>query len=234
MNQDTNIEKPLSETARSEPTAAAALVQVNNQTIRRASSLPESKTGTLSYGSVDPTTRVIRKRHHSWPVSPRDDGLRDKTPLPQIRRPSLLSRFTSHLPVLVLGIFTSAWVAFTIFFAYNCSLEVPLSQKLIFSKPGNTILTIAILSQFTITLIAQLTNNVLETVRWALASKQGIPALSFFALGNPTTYLGVLMISLHRFKKRLPGSRPQRHTFVTLPEIWGIQRYDLIREPTLT
>jgi hypothetical protein len=126
------------------------------------------------------------------------------------------------------AVLTCAAVAFTIYFAYNCSLEIPQSQTLIFSQPGNTILTLNILSQITILFLAQLTNSVFESVRWAFVCSQGgMPALSFLALGSSTPYYGVLKALLSGLKAFI--SNPRRYSVMSRdsPGVWGTQRFNL-------
>ena len=135
------------------------------------------------------------------------------------------SPLITHLSSWLLCLCTCATVAFTIYFAYNCSLEVPQSPILIFPKPQRTILTLTILSQSTIFLLGQLANSLFETVRWAFASSElGIPALSFFALGSSTSTLGVLMVLLNSFKAHPPDFNQQRTSARDGPPVWGFQR----------
>jgi hypothetical protein len=119
---------------------------------------------------------------------------------------------------LLLASFTAFSMAFTVFFAYNSSMESPLSSKLIFSKPERSILVLNIASQLTIFCLAELTLCVLETVRWAFAcSVVGTSAHTFLALSRATNAVGVLSLLFDgnpSEKRRRDGVR-----------IWGGQRH---------
>lgn len=142
---------------------------------------------------------------------------------------SFQSLLRSQFSIWSLAIFTSSWVAFTVYFAYNCSLEVPQAETLIFSEPQWTILTLAILSQLTIFLLAELTNSVFEIVRWTfVSSERGLPALSFFALGTSTTSLGLLMVLWNGFKNHQSNCNSQRKWLRDGPRVWSFQRYRLL------
>ena len=64
--------------------------------------------------------------------------------------------FRQYFLTWVLALFTLGWMIFTIYFAYNCSINNPLAPSLIFWKPERPILLLNILSQFTIFLLAEL------------------------------------------------------------------------------
>lgn len=88
-------------------------------------------------------------------------------------------------------------MGFTVFFAYNSSLEHPLSTKLIFDRPEKSILVLNIASQLTIFGLAELTSCVLEAIRWAFAcSAAGASAYTFLALSRATNAVGVLCLVL--------------------------------------
>ena len=114
-----------------------------------------------------------------------------------------------------------ASVSFTVFFAYNSSLEIPVTERLIWTKPQNTILTINILSQVTLVLLSDLIMNSFECIRWAMiCSKSGIPILTFLSLSSSTSLVGVLKIIFEGFRTRcgckiIPAS----------PRVWGYQRW---------
>jgi hypothetical protein len=138
---------------------------------------------------------------------------------------SIFSSLWNHRAIWLLAVFTCAAVAFTIFFAYNSSLDIPRSQQLIFRSPQRTILALNILSQVTIFLLGLLTDSMFARVRWGFASSgYGISVLSFLALSPSTNYLGVLVLilsSLHLSKlswnSKVPFSR-DGHC------LWGFQR----------
>jgi len=130
----------------------------------------------------------------------------------------LQSMSRQYIWTWLIASFTASWIAFTIYFAYNCSLDQPRTTVLLFSKPQNTILMLNVLSHGAVLLLEALTSSALETVRCALAcSKNGIPAYSFLGLSRANGILGVLNLLLEGGK----GSLVKRdgHRF------WGIQRY---------
>jgi len=142
-------------------------------------------------------------------------------------RNSLGSRLYNNGFTMSLALFTFGTVSFTIFFAYNSSLEIPKSQALIFSQPQNTILVVNVFSQASMMLLAQLTDGLFDNVRWAFASsKRGVPALSFFALATATTYLGVFMVLYDGVKMHylelINNPWPWR---LDGQVFWGSQRY---------
>jgi hypothetical protein len=117
---------------------------------------------------------------------------------------------------LILATLTAGCMAFTIFFAYNSSLEVPISSKLIFNPPEKSILVLNIASQITIFCLAELTICVLDAVRWAFASSvAGASAYTFLALSRATNVIGVICLLLSRDDQKI-GRDGHR--------IWGGQR----------
>jgi hypothetical protein len=124
----------------------------------------------------------------------------------------------------ILALLTLGWVIFTIYFAYNCSIDNPLSESLIFSKPERTILLLNVLSQFTIFLLGELTTSAFEAVRWALASTpNGISAFTFVGLSRATSVLGIVSLLFHN-RISGPGApilEKDGH------RLWGLQRYVL-------
>jgi hypothetical protein len=142
-------------------------------------------------------------------------------------KPYFIAKIRDQISVWFLAIITSASVSFTFYFAYNCSVETPRSQNLIFSTPQNTILALNVLSQASILLLTGLTNDAFEMVRWSLVcSEKGIPTLSFFVLGQSVSYYGVLRVFFDGFQGAL--SMPPRIFFnPDSPRIWGFQRYRL-------
>jgi hypothetical protein len=132
----------------------------------------------------------------------------------------LRSPFRQFFWTWALTIVSIIWVVFTVYFAYNCTMDKPLSTTLVFSRPDNTILALNILSHGTILLLRELTSSVFEAVRWAFASsKDGISAFSFLGLSRATSPLGVL---------NLMGGSARSKPFKFAKDghrIWGFQRY---------
>ena len=118
---------------------------------------------------------------------------------------------------LLLACLTAGFMAFTIFFAYNSSLEHPVSPQLIFSRPERSILLLNIASQLTIFCLAELTSCVLEAIRWALAcSATGTNAFTFLSLSRATNAFGVLCLLFSRGDDQKFGMGGHR--------LWGGQR----------
>jgi hypothetical protein len=149
-----------------------------------------------------------------------------------------LSRLTPHLEqeflesplhqqrfTVLLALLTAMCMSFTVFFAYNSSLERPVSSTLIFEKPERSILVLNIASQMTIFCLAELTSSVLESTRWAIASSDsGTPAYTFLALSRATSIVGVLCL--------LGKSDGPRTTFQgDGHRLWGSQRYVGLKVP---
>jgi hypothetical protein len=121
---------------------------------------------------------------------------------------------------LALACLTAIVMSFTFFFAYNSSLEHPLSAGLIFQRPERSILVLNIASQLTIFCIAELTASTFEAFRWALASSvSGISASTFLALSRATNTAGVVFLLFGKGKRGL-----ERDDF----RLWGSQRYSQI------
>lgn len=120
----------------------------------------------------------------------------------------LQSTFRQFFWTWLLAFFAACWITFTIYFAYNCTLEKPLSTTLIFSSPDNTLLALNILSHGTILFLKELTSAVFEAVRWAFASSnKGIPAYSFLSLGRATNLFGILILIAGKEKNGLASKR---------------------------
>jgi hypothetical protein len=118
---------------------------------------------------------------------------------------------------LILACLTAAMLAFTVFFAYNSSLEYPVSSKLIFSRPERSILVLNIASQLTIFGLAELTNCVFEAIRWAFScSATGTSAYTFLSLSRATNIIGVLCLWLAKGGEQQIGRDGHR--------LWGGQR----------
>ena len=137
----------------------------------------------------------------------------------------LQSTFRQFFWTWLLALFAAFWIMFTIYFAYNCTLEKPLSTALIFSSPDNTLLVLNILSHGTIFCLKELTSAVFEAVRWAFASSnKGIPAYSFLSLSRATNLFGILILFAGKEKNSLASKEGHR--------IWGFQRYHAFYMPT--
>src|SRR5579859_1774769 len=137
------------------------------------------------------------------------------------------SPFPSRMFSLILPVFSSAWASFTIYYAYNCFLDVPLSQRLLHHDPQKTIRTISVLSQVTMLLLGSLTDEVFESVRWAFASsKRGVMAMSFFVLASSTSYRGVLLILFWNLSTSLANIYREGRIVIARddPRLWGFQR----------
>jgi len=112
---------------------------------------------------------------------------------------------------------TTAMMAFTIFFAYNGSMDHPVAPLLIFKEPSTSILVLNVLSQLTIFFLSEMTIWVFEGLRWSFASSlTGIPAYTFLALSRATSAVGVLFLL---FSKNERGVKRDGH------RLWGGQRY---------
>lgn len=113
----------------------------------------------------------------------------------QLHGSRLESNTYNFLWTWVLIIVSVAWITFTIYFAYNCTLPNPPSPKLVLSNPSNTLLVLNILSHGAIQLLKELMSSAFEAVRWALAStSSGIPAYTFLGLSRATGPLGVSVL----------------------------------------
>jgi hypothetical protein len=113
---------------------------------------------------------------------------------------------------------TLLWLTFTVFFAYNATLGVPLFASLVFA-PSKTITVLNILSHVTVVLLQLVTSDVFEAVRWALASSQkGISSFAFLALSRATSSMGVLYLIGHSS----PDNSSDR--VITGHRLWGAKR----------
>src|SRR5271170_5472202 len=120
---------------------------------------------------------------------------------------------------LIIACVTAVFMSFTIFFAYNSSMETPVSSILIFSNPERSILALNVLSQLTIFFLHELTTSVLEATRWAFASSaSGVSAFAFLSMSRATSIVGVLCLLMGNgptpYKVEKDGHR-----------LWGGQRY---------
>jgi hypothetical protein len=108
---------------------------------------------------------------------------------------------------------TTLCMVFTIFFAYNNSLENPHVPALVANSPQRSILILNFASQLTLFSLAELTYSVLDATRWALAcSTSGVSALTFLTLSRTTSLIGAFYLTM--------GGKNGHHH-----RIWGVQRY---------
>ena len=110
-------------------------------------------------------------------------------------KPQGTSGLANHWPTLTLAIVTAFVLCFTLFFAYNSSLDNPLLARLVFDKPQRSILLLNIASQWSMFCLGSLTSNIFNTIRWTFAfSALGTPAHTFIGLSSATNILGVLCL----------------------------------------
>jgi len=117
----------------------------------------------------------------------------------------------------LLLLFTSAWLGFTIFFAWDSTVVDPFVPTLLpLSRASYTLTIINILSHGTVMLLQSLASSVFETIRWARAcSAQGISSFGFLVLSRATAPLGVSYLLL---------SNSATGTFWNEHRLWGLQR----------
>jgi hypothetical protein len=128
-------------------------------------------------------------------------------------------RFRNKFITFMITITTAVCMTFTIFFAYNSSLEHPHMASLVAKTPGRTILILNLLSQITLFFLAELTALVMDATRWALASStSGTSSSTFLALSQATSLLGTLYLSFGTSKI---GGGFERNGH----RVWGVQRY---------
>jgi hypothetical protein len=156
---------------------------------------PNVSTSRESLISADPESVPQPAENTTQPEEPGHKSTIEPEELFRQLQGPLTSRLSKKRFTLLLALITCATVIFTIYFAYNSSLAIPRTQTLIFSQPQYTVLTVNILSQASMMLLAQLTDGAFDNVRWAFASsKRGAPAMNFFTLGTSATYVGNLLV----------------------------------------
>jgi hypothetical protein len=97
---------------------------------------------------------------------------------------------------LAMGVIAAGCMSFTIFFAYNSSLDKPYISLLVFGRPETSILILTVALQLTIFSLAEFTSGVLDATRWALAcSSRGTSALTFLVLSRATNFVGALYLT---------------------------------------
>lgn len=154
---------------------------------------------------------LYETRETRRPISPKQTFAADNTVdvghnSGQIQGSRLNSNLYNFFWIWLLMIATAFWLAFTIYFAYNCTLQNPPSPKLVFSDPSNTLLILNILSHGALQLLRESTSFVFEAVRWALAStSSGIPAFTFLGLSRATGPFGVVKLFLGGMS--IPGGK---------------------------
>jgi hypothetical protein len=133
-------------------------------------------------------------------------------PLPSRGRGSVLeSKFKMFFYTWALAIATLMLSVFSICYGYTVLLNHGSSRAFI-RPPGETILTVNVLSQFIAILLKQLLSSAFENLRWALVSRrEGTLITTFLALSQATSLQGIMYLF----------SLPDRHL------IWCIQRYGL-------
>jgi len=141
-----------------------------------------------------------------------DDGLS--------RGVRLQSMLRQLLWTWILTLCAIIWISFTVFFAFNCSLQVPMSSWLISPNPEVTLFILSILAHGTVLFLKSITSEAFEAIRWTFASSsKGIMFSSFLGLSRATSIFGVLKL----FASRDKGSytSPDGHF------VWGGQRCSL-------
>jgi hypothetical protein len=120
---------------------------------------------------------------------------------------------------LIIAIITAMLMSFTIFFAYNSSLQNPLLSLFVSKRPERSILILNVASQLTLFALAELTSSVFDAIRWALACHgSGTTALTFITLSRATSFIGSIYLSLGR-SDVIGNSHRNDH------RVWGTQRY---------
>lgn len=127
-----------------------------------------------------------------------------------------------HLFTLIVASLSLVCVFFTVFFAFNCSLDHPISQKLTFQKPERNITVLNILSHISMFVLAELTTSVFDMIRWALGSSDfGLSALTFILLSRATNVIGAFYLLL----ASVPGMSKFSGIADKGVRVWGSQRY---------
>jgi hypothetical protein len=128
------------------------------------------------------------------------------------------NRIRHHAVTIILAIVTTLLMSFTIFFAYNSSLQTPMLSLFVSKSPTRSILILNVVSHLTLCALAELTCSVFDAIRWALAcQRSGTTALTFFTLSRATSLLGSMYLSLG--KSEVPDNSPKNDH-----RVWGVQR----------
>ena len=119
---------------------------------------------------------------------------------------------------IVMAFITAILMSFTIFFAYNSSLENPMLSLFVSKNPERSIVILNLASHLTLCALAELTSSVFDAIRWALASQgSGTTALTFITLSRATSFLGSIYLSMGR--SQVPDNSPRNDH-----RVWGAQR----------
>src|SRR5271170_88579 len=104
-----------------------------------------------------------------------------------------------HRFTLLWSFLTAISVSVTVFFAYNSSLDKPVSSRFIFTRPERTIFVLNVLTQITIFCLTEVTLTVFDALRWVFASSSsGISAPTFLVMSRATNITGVLCLVMGR------------------------------------
>jgi hypothetical protein len=138
---------------------------------------------------------------------------------PFVQTSSTGERIRQRSSTLLVALATALLLSFTIFFAYNSSLQQPYLSLFVSKHPSRSVLILNIASHLTLFCLADLMATVLESVRWTLACHgTGTPALTFLTLSRATGFVGSLFLSFGKSKVR--GAFPTNDH-----RVWGLQRY---------
>jgi hypothetical protein len=140
----------------------------------------------------------------------------DEEEKPQRQSPRGCLSLRNQFVTLILAVLTAMTMTFTIFFAYNSSLERPFLSSFVPKTPERSILILNLTLQITLFILGELTSSVFEATRWALACRaSGTTALTFLILSRATSFLGTIYLSIGR------GGVAGRNGH----QVWGLQRY---------
>ncbi|KAI9779690.1 MAG: hypothetical protein M1839_007188 [Geoglossum umbratile] len=129
-------------------------------------------------------------------------------PLPSSGRGSVLESKFKMFFTWALAIATLLLSVFSICYGYTVLLNRG-SSRVFIRPPGETVLTVNVLSQFIAILLKQLLSSSFENLRWSLVSRRkGTLMTTFLALSQATSLQGIMYLF----------SLPDRHL------IWCIQR----------
>ena len=128
-------------------------------------------------------------------------------------------RIRNQRVTIIIALITATLMSFTIFFAYNSSLQNPMLSLFVSKRPERSILILNVASHLTLYALAELTSSVFDAIRWALACHgSGTTALTFITLSRATSFLGSIYLSLGRCD--VLGKSPRNDH-----RVWGGQRY---------
>jgi hypothetical protein len=128
-------------------------------------------------------------------------------------------RIRNQSVTLIIALITAILMSFTIFFAYNSSLQNPMLSLFVSKRPERSILILNAASHLTLYALAELTSSVFDAIRWALACHgSGTTALTFITLSRATSFIGSIYLSMGR--SDVLGKSPRNGH-----RVWGGQRY---------